>query len=122
MTLLFAATFLPSFLIGELSGKHFRQELAGLLPDTFGGLFFFLTIVAFLGLTVDGVMGSFIPDYLRQPIWFFLTGFISGTMLAIVRGLFKPVPEAPPAVLPYRPGHYRPSSALPPVEFDAVRH
>lgn len=65
-TLIFAATFLPSFLIGRLSGEKFRQNLAGLLPDTVGGLFFFAAIVVFMGMTVDGVVGHLIPDYLQR--------------------------------------------------------
>lgn len=119
-TLLFAATFLPSFLLGRVSGERLRQNMAGLLPDTFGGLVYFLAIVVFMAMTVDGVIGRLVPDYLHQPITFLMTGFGSGTFLAVVRGLFRPVPEAPPAVIGDKP-RYRASSAIPPDEFWTVQ-
>lgn len=115
-TLIFAATFLPSFLLGRASSERFRHVIAGLLPDTFGGLAFYLVIAACLAMTIDGVIGSLIPDYLYQPVTFLLTGFGAGTFLTVLRGMFRPAPTPPAAILPDTPRH-RPSSALPPDDF-----
>ena len=70
--------------------------------------------------TVDGVIGRLIPDYLHQPISFLLTGFGSGTFLAVLRGMFVAEPAAPPAVIADKPRH-RASSAIPPEEFWTVK-
>jgi MFS family permease len=116
-TLIFALTFFPSFLLGRVSGYRFREHIAGALPDNFGSLFFFLAILTFVAMTIDGVLGTFVPDYLQQPIWFLLTGFGSGGLLAAVRSLFREKPEAPQAFIYSQPGRCRPSSALPPEDF-----
>ncbi|MBC7545633.1 MAG: hypothetical protein H7338_23130 [Candidatus Sericytochromatia bacterium] len=122
-TLIFACTFFPSFLLGRVSGNRFRDFIAGALPDTFGSLFFFLAVLTFVAMTVDGVLGTLVPDYLLKPFWFLLTGFGSGTLLAAVRSLFRDKPEAPPAFIHYaKPGVVRPSSALPPENFPVRRH
>jgi len=120
--LIFAVTFLPSFLLGRVSGNRFRDLIAGLLPDTFGSLMFFMAVLTFVAMTIQGVVGRLVPDFLHQPIWFLLTGFGSGTLIAAVRSLFRDKPEAPPAFIHYdTPGLYRPSSALPPEDFLASR-
>jgi hypothetical protein len=117
-TLIFAATFVPSFLLGRVSGRRFRDIIALMLPDTFGSLIFFLAVLTFVAMTIAGVVGRLVPDFLHQPIWFLLTGFGSGTLIAAVRSLFREKPEAPPAFIHYNhPGLYRPSSALPPEDF-----
>ena len=121
-TLIFAFTFFPSFLLGRVSGYRFRDYIAGALPDTFGSLFFFLSVLTFVAMTIDGILGRMVPDYLQQPIWFLLTGFVLGTLLAAVRSLFREKPEAPPAFHRYdKPGLFRPSSALPPEDFGRPR-
>ena len=120
--LIFAVTFVPSFLLGRVSGNRFRDLVAGLLPDTFGSLMFFLAILTFVAMTIDGIVGRLVPDVLHQPIWVRLTGFGSGTVIAAVRSLFRHKPEAPPAFIHYdQPGRFRPSSALPPEDFFARR-
>lgn len=116
--LIFAVTFVPSFLLGRVSGYRFRDLVAGLLPDTFGSLMFFLAVLTFVALTIDGIVGRLVPDFLHQPFWFLLTGFGCGMVIAAVRSLFRDKPEAPPAFTHYRePGRFRPSSALPPEDF-----
>lgn len=115
-TLIFAATFLPSFLLGRVSGERFHHAIADLLPDTFGGLSFYLIIAACLAMTIDGVIGSMIPNYLQQPVTFLLTGFGSGAFLTLLRAMFRPVPQAPAPIISETP-RYRASSALPPDDF-----
>jgi MFS family permease len=120
--LIFALTFVPSFFLGRVSGNRFRDLVAGLLPDTFGSLMFFMAVLTFVAMTIDGVVGRLVPEFLHQPFWFLLTGFGSGTLIAAVRSLFREKPEAPPAFIHYnQPGLFRPSSALPPEDFVARR-